>query len=57
VAGAAAQLPVGTVLDGELVVWDTAGERLDVAAVQHRAMSARGAAVLARQHPASHLGV
>jgi ATP-dependent DNA ligase len=39
VAGAAVQLPVGTVLDGELVVWDTAGERLDFAAVHQRAIS------------------
>ncbi|MFF8280713.1 hypothetical protein ACF05T_32400 [Streptomyces lateritius] len=38
---AAEQLPDGLVLDGELVVWDTAAGRLSLEALQRRA-AARG---------------
>ncbi|MFB6563008.1 hypothetical protein ACFCYH_29655 [Streptomyces sp. NPDC056400] len=50
---AAGQLPDGLVLDGELVVWDTAVGRLSFEALQRRA-AARGrtATVLAAQTPA-----
>ncbi|MFJ1568713.1 ATP-dependent DNA ligase [Streptomyces erythrochromogenes] len=50
---AAAQLPDGLVLDGELVVWDTAAGRLSFEALQRRA-AARGrtAAALAAKTPA-----
>ncbi|MFJ3861924.1 ATP-dependent DNA ligase [Streptomyces sp. NPDC090085] len=50
---AAAQLPDGLVLDGELVVWDTAAGRLSFEALQRRA-AARGrtATALAAQTPA-----
>ncbi|MGW5348364.1 ATP-dependent DNA ligase [Streptomyces sp. NPDC004050] len=50
---AAQQLPDGLVLDGELVVWDTAVGRLSVEALQRRA-AARGrtAAALAEKTPA-----
>ncbi|MFK0050435.1 ATP-dependent DNA ligase [Streptomyces sp. NPDC090741] len=50
---AAAQLPDGLVLDGELVVWDTAAGRLSFEALQRRA-AARGrtAAALAARTPA-----
>ncbi|WP_328622867.1 ATP-dependent DNA ligase [Streptomyces sp. NBC_00354] len=52
VVAAAEQLPDGLVLDGELVVWDTAG-RLSLEALQRRA-AARGrtAAALAAKTPA-----
>ncbi|UUU37689.1 ATP-dependent DNA ligase [Streptomyces sp. NBC_00162] len=50
---AAEQLPDGLVLDGELVVWDTAAGRLSFEALQRRA-AARGrtAAALAAKTPA-----
>ncbi|MER5871957.1 ATP-dependent DNA ligase [Streptomyces sp. NPDC002044] len=50
---AAGQLPEGLVLDGELVVWDTAAGRLSFEALQRRA-AARGrtASVLAGKTPA-----
>ncbi|MEU0843808.1 ATP-dependent DNA ligase [Streptomyces sp. NPDC005962] len=53
-AAAARQLPVGTVLDGEVVVWS--GGRTDFSAVQKRATAATEAraARLARQLPASY---
>lgn len=52
-AAAASQLPAGTVLDGEVVVW-SAG-RTDFALVQRRAAAtAARAAVLARSLPASY---
>lgn len=50
-AAAAVQLPVGTVLDGEAVVWS--GERLDFTALQHRLAGSARAARLARMQPAS----
>lgn len=50
-AAAAEQIPPGTVLDGELVIW---GEgRLDFPALQTRLASRRHAARLAAEHPAS----
>jgi hypothetical protein len=45
------QVPAGTVVDGEVVVW--AGERLDFAALQRRVASPRSAARLAREQPAN----
>ncbi|MGR3931633.1 ATP-dependent DNA ligase [Streptomyces sp. BRA346] len=53
-AAAAQRLPVGTVLDGEVVVW--VGGRTDFAAVQKRAAAATEAraARLARELPASY---
>lgn len=52
-AEAAARLPDGTVLDGEVVVW--AGGRTDFAAVQKRAAATPGRApALARRLPASY---
>lgn len=53
-AAAARQLPAGTVLDGEVVVWHAG--RTDFALVQRRAAaaSAARAAVLARALPASY---
>ncbi|AZM55517.1 ATP-dependent DNA ligase [Streptomyces sp. WAC 01529] len=52
-AEAAARLPEGTALDGEVVVWS--GGRIDFAAVQQRAAATRArAAVLARTLPASY---
>jgi len=50
-AAAEAQLPPGTVIDGEAVVWG--GERLDFTALQRRLASPRRAARLARERPAS----
>jgi ATP-dependent DNA ligase len=50
-AAAAAQLPVGTVLDGEAVIWS--GDRLDFTALQHRLAGSGHAARLARTQPAS----
>ncbi|MEU9083425.1 ATP-dependent DNA ligase [Streptomyces sp. NPDC048357] len=50
---AAAQLPDGLVLDGELVVWDTAAGRLSFEALQRRAAArGRSAAALAAKTPA-----
>ncbi|MFB7468238.1 hypothetical protein ACFCZ1_32970 [Streptomyces sp. NPDC056224] len=43
---AAGQLPDGLVLDGELVVWDTAAARLSFEALQRRA-AARGRTAIA----------
>ncbi|MGW0531573.1 ATP-dependent DNA ligase [Streptomyces sp. NPDC003032] len=52
-AEAAARLPEGTALDGEVVVWS--GGRIDFAAVQQRAAATRArAALLARTLPASY---
>lgn len=52
-AAAAALLPAGTVLDGEVVVW--ADGRIDFASVQQRAAATRArAALLARSLPASY---
>ncbi|MET9669738.1 RNA ligase family protein [Streptomyces sp. NPDC006475] len=52
-AAAARQLPEGTVLDGEVVVWSEG--RTDFAAVQKRAAATPGRApALARQLPASY---
>ncbi|MFD3439054.1 RNA ligase family protein [Streptomyces sp. NPDC058685] len=52
-AAAARQLPVGTVLDGEVVVWSVG--RTDFAAVQKRAAATPGRApALARRLPASY---
>lgn len=50
---AAEQLPDGLVLNGELVVWDTAASRLSFEALQRRA-AARGrtATALAAKSPA-----
>ncbi|OEJ30043.1 hypothetical protein [Streptomyces subrutilus] len=50
---AAEQLPAGLVLDGEVVVWDTAAGRLSFEALQRRA-AARGrtATALAAKTPA-----
>ena len=51
VVAAAAQLAPGTVLDGELVVWD--GHRLDFTQLQRRVIAPSRAATLARHKPAS----
>ncbi|MBT0770794.1 ATP-dependent DNA ligase [Kineosporia sp. J2-2] len=52
VAGAAGrQLPPGTLLDGEIVIW--AGDRLDFAALQSRMTSRQRVAGLIRSAPAS----
>jgi hypothetical protein len=51
-AAASAQLPPGTVLDGELVIWDHG--RLSFPLLQSRiSRGARTAAPMARRHPAS----
>jgi ATP-dependent DNA ligase len=50
-AAAAAQLPSGTVVDGEAVVWG--GERLDFIALQRRLASPKRAAHMSRERPAS----
>ena len=50
-APAAAQLARGTILDGELVVWD--GQRLDFTQLQHRVIAPSRAAALAMARPAS----
>ncbi|MEY2229366.1 hypothetical protein [Streptomyces sp. BF23-19] len=48
----AEQLPEGLVLDGELVVWDTAAGRLSFEALQRRAAaSGRAASALAAKSP------
>ncbi|MBW0254472.1 MULTISPECIES: ATP-dependent DNA ligase [unclassified Cellulomonas] len=51
---AAAQVPAGTVLDGEAVVWSTTTGTLDFSALQRRVASPRTAARLAREQPASY---
>jgi ATP-dependent DNA ligase len=54
VAAAAAQVRAGTVLDGELVIWN--GTRLDFDLLQRRlANPGKKAAALAGQHPASFM--
>ena len=53
-AAAAAQVPAGTVLDGEAVVWSTSTGTLDFSALQRRVASPRTAARLAREQPASY---
>jgi ATP-dependent DNA ligase len=52
-AAAAAQLPAGTVVDGELVIWTA--DRLDFAALQRRMTSPSRAARLASGQPATFL--
>lgn len=52
-AAAAQQLRPGTILDGELVVWD--GQHLDFTQLQRRVIAPTHAASLARTHPASYL--
>jgi len=53
-AAAMAQLPVGTVVDGEVVVWD--GDRLSFDLLQGRLVSgAARARGLAGEHPASFI--
>jgi ATP-dependent DNA ligase len=49
----ARQLPPGTLLDGELVVWD--GDRLDFSQLQRRVISPAHAASLAARVPASYV--
>lgn len=54
VAAARAQVPPGTVLDGEVVVWN--GSRLDFGLLQQRIVTAPGRiAALAAAHPASYV--
>jgi ATP-dependent DNA ligase len=54
VAAAVAQVPAGTVLDGEVVVWN--GSRLDFGLLQQRmATPAVRISPLARAHPASYV--
>jgi ATP-dependent DNA ligase len=50
---AAAQLPPGTLLDGELVIWG--GAELDFSALQKRIAGPSRAATLAKAKPASYL--
>jgi ATP-dependent DNA ligase len=50
---AATQLHPGTVVDGELVIWNTDTGSLDFTALQHRLASPRRAATMARRRPAS----
>jgi ATP-dependent DNA ligase len=53
-AAAVAQVPAGTVIDGEVVVWN--GSRLDFGLLQQRmAGSARAVAALVAEHPASYV--
>ena len=53
-AAAVAQVPAGTVIDGEAVVWN--GSRLDFGLLQRRMVgSARAITVLAAEHPASYV--
>jgi ATP-dependent DNA ligase len=49
-------LPPGTVLDGELVAWEAAGERTSFPLLQRRVTAGRGLAGEVREHPA-HLVV
>ena len=54
VAAAVAQIPVGTVVDGEVVVWN--GSRLDFGLLQQRMVTAPGRIPgLAAAHPASYV--
>src|SRR4051794_27964308 len=54
VAAARAQVPAGTVVDGEVVVWS--GERLDFALLQQRMVTGIGKILaLASRHPASYV--
>ena len=54
VAAAVAQLPAGTVVDGEVVIWH--GDRLDFGLLQRRMVTAPGRiAALAAAHPASYV--
>jgi ATP-dependent DNA ligase len=54
VAAAVAQLPPGTVLDGEVVIWN--GARLDFGLLQQRMVTAPGRIpALAAAHPASYV--
>jgi ATP-dependent DNA ligase len=54
VAAARAQVPAGTVLDGEVVIWN--GSRLDFGLLQERMVSSVGRiAGLAAAHPASYV--
>jgi ATP-dependent DNA ligase len=54
VAAAVAQVPAGTVLDGEVVIWN--GARLDFGLLQQRMVSSPGRiAALAAAHPASYV--
>jgi ATP-dependent DNA ligase len=54
VAAAVAQVPAGTVLDGEVVVWN--GSRLDFGLLQQRMVTARGRiGPLVAAHPASYV--
>lgn len=54
VAAAGVQVAVGTVLDGELVIWN--GTRLDFDLLQRRLVNpGKKAAGLAAQHPASFM--
>ena len=56
VAAAAAHVPSGTVLDGEVVMWSLAGERLDFAGLQRRmAAGPRAIERLAREQPAYYV--
>ena len=52
-SAAVRQLPAGTLLDGELVVWS--GDRLDVGELQRRMIAPGGAAARARLRPASYV--
>lgn len=52
-AAAVVQVPMGTVLDGELLVWGDG--RLDFSALQQRAVAVRRAGHLARRHPATFM--
>jgi ATP-dependent DNA ligase len=52
VVGHLAQLPPGTVVDGELVVWDAAAGRTSFIALQRRIAAGRGVADLADAWPA-----
>ena len=54
VAAARAQVPAGTVLDGEVVVWS--GDRLEFSLLQRRMVTATGRiAALVAAHPASYV--
>ncbi|WP_142028208.1 ATP-dependent DNA ligase [Blastococcus colisei] len=54
VAAAIAQIPAGTVVDGEVVIWN--GSRLDFGLLQRRMVSAPGRiGALAAAHPASYV--
>ena len=54
VAAAVAQVPAGTVLDGEVVIWN--GARLDFGLLQQRMVTAPGRIpALAAAHPASYV--